>query len=210
MTEQVDLHDLFARAADFKIWRQEILDLHERFGPADFYHSVIELSLEHLGQWDFRLNKEKKRRGEVALCVRNSNGTLLLHRKSFYPDNTFRIPTGGIHKDESAIEALTRELFEETGFIAESFRFMAFLLYEFRHHQSAVPFVSYIFDVRVADAEPRKQDEKEDISGYMWITPSELEDVITNLQSMQGDRWMEWGTLRAVPHEIIFTALEKN
>lgn len=204
MIEHVSLHDILDEPlAQSFIHKDEILSLIEKCGPTRFYRFYHNISYDYFQLWKNALHHEKSRRGEIALCVTNEADHILLHTKPFYPDKTFRIPTGGIHSKETVIDALVRELHEETGFSPLSFQQLALLLYVFRHGDESIPFVSYIFSVTVSDGEPAPHDESEEISGFLWIESSKLENVITSLQNLPEGKWHEWGLMRAAPHHII-------
>ncbi|MBN1480552.1 NUDIX hydrolase [candidate division KSB1 bacterium] len=208
MIEHIGLHTLFSDPlCKEMIWRDEILSIHEKYGPIDFYRFDFDVSQDYFAHWHDILRVQKKRRGEIALCVVNSHNRILLHTKLFYPSSTYRIPTGGIHFDESVIDACFRELDEETSLRAVSVNQLALLLYLFRHRQDVLPFVSYIFKVHVERDKPRVRDEGEAISGFRWITRSELGVIIQHLKSLEKNQWREWGIMRAAPHEIIENSL---
>ena len=52
---------------------------------------------------------------EVCMVVRRPTGEVLLSIKTFYPRGAYRLPTGGIDKDEPILDAVLRETLEETG-----------------------------------------------------------------------------------------------
>lgn len=206
--EHIGLHTLFSESNCQDIMRRsEILEYHEKYGPIDFYRFECALSEDYFAQWYDVLHIKKNRRGEIALCVINNLNNILLHTKPFYPSQTFRIPTGGIHLDESAIAACYRELDEETGLCAISVNQIALLLYLFRYQKHVLPFLSYIFAVQVESDTPRVRDESESISGFRWINRSELGGIIQHLKTLEPERWREWGIMRAAPHEIIENSL---
>jgi len=132
-----------------------------------------------------------------------------LHTKPFYPDQIYRIPTGGIKEDEPVLDSLTRELWEETGFKIKTFYLQAIILYEFRHimSKSIIPFSSYLFSVRPHSDHPRVMDTSENISGFEWAPPSHLVTVVDNLKNLSPKRWNDWGRMRAPVHEIIAASL---
>jgi 8-oxo-dGTP pyrophosphatase MutT (NUDIX family) len=204
MIERVSIHDILdGPLVQNFINKDEILSLIEKCGPTHFYRFYLDISESYFQRWNNVLFMEKSRRGEIALCVKNDAEHILLHTKTLYPEGTFRIPTGGIHDNETVIDALVRELYEETGFSPLSFQQLALLLYVFRHDSKVIPFLSYIFKVNVSNGEPALQDENEEISGFMWIKSTQLVDVIANLQNLPEGQWHEWGLMRAAPHEII-------
>lgn len=67
----------------------------------------------------------------VAAIIRDSTGAILLQEKS---DGSWSLPAGAIEPGESPSEALTREVFEETGLIVDGLRMIgAFGGSDFRH-----------------------------------------------------------------------------
>ena len=67
----------------------------------------------------------------VAALIRNSKGAILLQEKA---DGSWSLPAGAIEPGESPVEALSREVLEETGFRLESSQIVgAFGGMEFRH-----------------------------------------------------------------------------
>ena len=67
----------------------------------------------------------------VAALIRDSSGAILLQQKS---DGSWSLPAGAIEPGESPSEALTREVFEETGFVVEEAKMIgAFGGSDFRH-----------------------------------------------------------------------------
>lgn len=205
--QQIELADLF----DLKLKKTffdpaEILDLHERYGPIDFFRAELQTSEAYFDSWHSILQGKKNRRAEVALCVANKNDEILLHTKPFYPPDIFRIPTGGIHPGEKVVDALHRELDEETGFVAMSFFQVALLIYEFHNAGRWIPFVSHIFKVHVEGNDPHPKDASENITGYRWIKTNQLTEIIHQLASLR-DKWHDWGVMRSLPHDILLSAV---
>ena len=75
----------------------------------------------------YRGQNDQDRRGEVVFAIRQSNGEILLHTKHRYETPIYRLPTGGIKRDEAVEEALFREIAEETGQKVEVRRFLGIL-----------------------------------------------------------------------------------
>jgi ADP-ribose pyrophosphatase YjhB (NUDIX family) len=64
------------------------------------------------------------RRSAVCAVIFDAQGRILLHRRS---DNGYwALPGGGIERDESAQDAIVREVKEETGYDVEVVRFTGF------------------------------------------------------------------------------------
>ena len=67
----------------------------------------------------------------VAALIRDSKGAILLQEKA---DGSWSLPAGAIEPGESPVEALNREVLEETGFRLEASKIVgAFGGIEFRH-----------------------------------------------------------------------------
>lgn len=179
----------------------ELLDLNDKFGKLVIYKTTIELEEKHFAYWHELTTKRRDRRGEVALVIENEHDQILLHTKGHYPQGAFRIPTGGINFGEQVIDALYRETFEETGFKPVSFKLIALLLYEFRYFNKTIPFMSFIFHVIPDRINPQVQDENEKISEFRWVDRQGLGNIAHELRSLD-DTWRDWGTMRAIPHEL--------
>ena len=91
-------------------------------------HIVQELVLEfgepEVERWDVALTKPEldvvlKHRGlgrahDVSLLILDGDRIAVI-RKPGYPEGGYRIPSGGIHPEESFVDGATREALEETG-----------------------------------------------------------------------------------------------
>lgn len=180
----------------------ELDDLEKQFGILNIYKVILGFGEKHFRYWYELINKRQDRRGEVALIVQNNKNQVLLHTKDHYPEGVYRIPTGGINFGEKVIDALHREIFEETGFKILSSKFLALLLYEFRYRGEAIPFISFLFKVKPNGVNPRVQDENEKISDFRWIEQSRVGEIAAELRNLP-EAWEEWGVMRAIPHEIV-------
>ena len=101
-------------------------------------------------------------------------------RKNHYPTKVYRLPSGGIEKNESIISALKRELKEETGLEITPKKFIEVVRYEFITKSSEKAFfTSYIFLFYPVDERSLKPDKKgERISDSSWVG-------INNLKSLE-------------------------
>jgi 8-oxo-dGTP pyrophosphatase MutT (NUDIX family) len=91
-------------------------------------HIVQELVLEfgepEVERWEVELSKpeidgvlkhrELGRAHDVSLLILDGDRIAVI-RKPGYPDGGYRIPSGGIHPEESFLDGATREALEETG-----------------------------------------------------------------------------------------------
>jgi 8-oxo-dGTP pyrophosphatase MutT (NUDIX family) len=67
----------------------------------------------------------QNRNAEVCMVVRRPSGRILVFRKTFYPSGVLRLLTGGIEPGESIVDALRREVTEETGLDVRVERYLA-------------------------------------------------------------------------------------
>lgn len=86
---------------------------------------------------------EFKARFDVVgcFCERNGKILLLLRHQNKPEGNTWGVPAGKVEAGESSVEAMVRELFEETGLICEPTKldfihslFVKFPEYDLRYH----------------------------------------------------------------------------
>src|SRR5256885_13711372 len=106
---------------------------------------------------------------EVCMVVRRPTGEVLLSIKTFYPRGAYRLPTGGIDKDEPILDAVLRETLEETGLTVDVRHFLAALTY--RDGSGGPPVVhtfAFLLDDR-SGAPVRPLDEHEQIESYVEV-----------------------------------------
>jgi 8-oxo-dGTP pyrophosphatase MutT (NUDIX family) len=161
------------------------------------------------------------RRAEVCYVMHQGDLAtgVLLHIKTFYPAGAFRLPTGGVHTGEAVWETLAREIHEETGLLVgdapgqvQVERFLGIVGYEFAHRglRRSFPFASYCFLVRMPTGAPlMPQDADEQIGGWQWRPPHELEAVADLLDTVgqQAPVWGDWGRFRACCHRFVAATL---
>ena len=150
---------------------------------------------------------------EVCMVVRRPSGSLLLSIKTFYPRGAYRLPTGGIDRDEPIIDAVLRETLEETGLTVEVRRFLAALTY--RDGPDGPPvfhtFAFLLDDQSGAPVIPL--DEHEQIESYVEVPVGGLPRVAERLDHIRPDaaagipNWDAWGRFRAHAHRAVHEAL---
>lgn len=180
----------------------EVIELCEKYGPTDFYRAKLQVGRQYFNGLQQIYFEKRDRRGEVVLIIRNRQNRLLLHTKPFYPPNTFRLPTGGIRPNESVLQALHRELAEETSFSPLFIHFSGLVLSSIVCARRKMGLCSYLFEVVTEGTQPRPLDSSENISGYEWVPRPYLAKVIEQLESFTVERWRNWGEYRAVAHRI--------
>jgi 8-oxo-dGTP pyrophosphatase MutT (NUDIX family) len=138
---------------------------------------------------------------------------VLLSIKTFYPRGAYRLPTGGIDRDELILDAVLRETREETGLTIDVNRFLAALTY---HEGAGGPPVFHTFAFLLDDASGAAitpLDEHEQIESYREVPISELLRVAERLDRIPADgapgipNWDAWGRFRAHAHRAVHGAL---
>lgn len=121
--------------------------------------------------------KKEKDKNAVAVIVNNDNKILLLKRGAGAPwmPNKWSLIGGGIEKDETALQAVEREILEETGLEAKKFT-ESFKIE--RHAES----IEYVFACRY-EGDPTDITLDEENSNYGWYDVSEMEylDLVPHL-----------------------------
>ncbi len=180
----------------------EVIGLCEAYGPTDFYYAVVDIGRSYFRSFSRLRGKQSGRRGEVVTVIRNRQNRVLLHTKKFYPPDLYRLLTGGIRKNENVIDALHRELLEETSYSPVFLHLQAIVLYILKNGRRRLPYSSYIFNVKVNDGRPSTKDLSEGISGFEWLPPARFGEVIARLEGLFPERLGDWGRFRAVAHRI--------
>lgn len=142
--------------------------------------------------------KTLDRRGEIAVCLRRANGYYLLHTKDLYP-GFYRLPTGGIFWHEGVIDALHREVHEETGLTLHNLRFLAVIGYEMRLHEHLVPFVTYLWYGEEAGGTLAA--DGVEVAGFSELPLSSFAWIAQRLRDIPPPR-EAWGAWRAIAHEV--------
>ncbi len=155
------------------------------------------------GAWVTRLTR---RRGEIILVVPRAQNQVLLHTKPHYPENVYRLPTGGIHRREAADDAARREAYEEIGFQPASLRLLGVLENRFWVRGKKIKYPSFVFQTQEFNGAPTPTDPDEPISGFMDADALELQATALYLTSLPG-QWREWGAFRAAAHRWLAARL---
>jgi 8-oxo-dGTP pyrophosphatase MutT (NUDIX family) len=206
---------------------EELAELHREFGPAPYQQVKFEVDSPFLdGQ--HQLLTSDRRRAEICYILHRGDPAegVLLHRKRFYPEEAYRLPTGGIHQGETVLETLVREIEEETSFqldlrspqgdlglstagIRVTLQaFLGTLEYEMYHctQQQIHRFATYHFLIAApTDAVPILMDPTEQLAGWDWrplYTMIEVADTLDAIGQRTPD-WGDWGCFRAFSHRFV-------
>ena len=147
--------------------------------------------------------KALDRRGEIAVCLRRANGYFLLHTKDLSP-GFYRLPTGGIFWHEGVIDALHREVREETGLTLRNLLFLAVIGYEMRLHEHVTPFVTYLWYGEEAGGTLTA--DGVEVAGFSELPLSSFAWIARRLRTIPAPR-EAWGAWRAIAHDVALELL---
>ena len=153
----------------------------------------------------YRWRKDSDRRAEVVFAVEDPQGRIWLHAKAHYPSHIFRLPSGGVAWDEPVLDALYREIEEETSLAVELKHFVGVIEYQFVDGPRIAHFASYVFHL-VAGAGMPVPHTTEQISEFRAVLPGQLAQVAADLRNLIGDR-RGWGQWRALAHDLVYRHL---
>jgi len=188
------------------VMRGETVALGGRFGdPITRDIALDDIAFDPVGN--------PSRFAEVCMVVRRPTGKVLLSIKTFYPRGAYRLPTGGIDRDEPILDAVLRETREETGLTLAVERFLAALTYL---DGPGGPPVFHTFAFLLDDrsgAPVTPLDVHEQIESYREISIDELPSIADRLDRIPANgapgiaNWDAWGRFRAHAHRAVHQAL---
>ncbi|MEN6371037.1 MAG: NUDIX hydrolase [Armatimonadota bacterium] len=168
----------------------------------------VELDVSRQFLQEFRQKiRESGSSGEVVLVVPRPGGGILLHTKSFYPKETYRLPTGRLLPEEDPLQAFHREFTEELGTEGRLDRSLGVIIHRLKcGNEEPVEFTSNIYLAKEMPEKPVPHDDSEQITGFTEVSTSELKNVADRLENLPG-RWLDWGRFRAVVHRFVAESL---
>ncbi len=202
-----------AEAALFAVdWEQ----LRARWPKARRSHVSLEVDNPFLTAYPQNLLRDGRVAEVCYVLYRGQPETgVLLHTKSYYPEQAYRLPTGGLAPGENPVAGVVREVAEETGLAVREepaglctgciADFAGLLTYGFRHRrlEREFTFASFMFVIQAPSGmEPQVVDETEQITGWAWCPPGDLHRVAANLCGLKErtPSWADWGRFRAAVH----------
>jgi 8-oxo-dGTP pyrophosphatase MutT (NUDIX family) len=182
----------------------ELTELAARFG------SPLTGSAD-LGDSSYLRRVVERRLAEVCMVVRRPGGRLLVFRKPFYPAGIFRLLTGGVEPEEPILDALLREVNEETGLTTRVERFLAASAYLGDGRPQFASF-AFLLDERSGTLGALDQDEQ--VEAFREVEPAHLVEMAEHLERLPNERndvlddnIHDWGLLRALNHRLVWQAL---
>ncbi len=189
--------------------QSELVALSEQFGqPLVRFAQIEEGDLfDPLGSRD--------RYGEVCMVIRRPSGSLIAAKKTFYPTDGYRLLTGGIHPGEPVLEALLREVHEETSLEVAVSRFLAAVAYHWPTSEQNPLFYTFAFLLDEISGTLGSLDPAEQLEYFREIMLADLParaDFLEHLPNtyspdLQVD-WPAWGNFRAIIHRLVWEALQ--
>ena len=179
-----------------KFVENEYKELKEKYSKNSLIKSVSIKFQSKKYFYDFKNTLETDRRGEVGFLLIRKNGRYVVIRSKKYPKQAFRIPTGGIDFNESAIDALHREVKEELGIKFEIENFKGIIEYSFYYNDEIIKFYSYLFVIKEVSGNLISDATEDEISEYKEVDDKELEELVETLTSIEGG-WRDWARFRA-------------
>jgi 8-oxo-dGTP pyrophosphatase MutT (NUDIX family) len=188
-----------------KSMQAELTELADRFG------SPVTGSAD-LGDSAYLRLVVERRQAEVCMVVRRLGGRLLVFRKPFYPAGIFRLLTGGVEPEEPILDALLREVYEETALTIRVERFLAASAYL---RDNRPQFASFAFLLAETSGTLGALDQDEQVEAFREIEPSQLLEIAEQLEKLPHRHnpvldadIHDWGLIRALNHRLVWQALQ--
>jgi 8-oxo-dGTP pyrophosphatase MutT (NUDIX family) len=190
--------------------QQELAELAERFGQPKIYTARLPTS----GAFDPL--DANDRYSEVCMVIRRPDGRLLTAKKTFYPDRAYRLLTGGIEKGEPVLEALLREVEEETALDVVVRRFLAAVAYQVPERVHPV-FYTFAFLLDETGGILHSQDPNEHLEYFQNIAIDELPERADFFAHLTADyntelrgNLADWGLFRSIIHQQVWEVLKTD
>lgn len=161
-------------------------------------HIVQELVLEFgdpvVERWDVPLTEpefrgvqqhlDHGRAHDVSLVIRKGSEVAVI-RKRGYPEDGYRIPSGGIHPEESFVDGASREALEETGLTIHMKDYLLQIHASFTCEGERAPWTTHVMVATADDGEIAPHDHEE-IESARWMDFSDLIHKVNPLLEKSG------------------------
>jgi 8-oxo-dGTP pyrophosphatase MutT (NUDIX family) len=158
----------------------------------EFGEPTIERWEAPLTETEFRnivRHREHGRAHDVSLLILKAGDAAVI-RKAGYPEGAFRIPSGGVHPEESFVDGALREAYEETGLSVAIKDYLLQIHATFTLGDERAPWTTHVMLARplggaaeTLKIEPHDHDE---IEAARWMDFSELVDEVSPLLEESG------------------------
>ena len=185
----------------------EVKEICEKYKSTGIVKTVNLTFLANKFFKDFKRTINTDRRGEVGFVLKRPNGKYVVVRSKRYPKNTYRIPTGGINFQETALDALEREVKEELGVKFVINEFIGLLEYHITNKKETLKFYSYLFLIDEKGGEILKDATENEISGIREMDRDELKKLTLEFTKNEF-RWKDWSKFRLQLLEFFNSYLE--
>ena len=150
---------------------------------------------------------QRDRRGEVVFCVIRPTGKIITVTCADYPEDIYRMPTGGISHGEDILEAVFREVREELGLGVEIRDFAGVIRTRFEYAEEHLMFYSYVFILDETDGRLLEDASDDEVSGIREVDLDGLERTACSLYELKG-KWQDWGKFRHITTNAVLRWLE--
>jgi len=151
----------------------------------------------HCGSGNFKVNNEKSKKcadcgfafymnasAAVAGFITNEKGDLLVCKRAKEPaKGTYDLPGGFVDNDESAEQAIIRELKEELNAHATEVKYLFSLPNTYLYSGLTIPTLDLFFECKLENYELLKA--ADDVAGFEFMNPGELNPENFGLNSIK-------------------------
>ena len=121
----------------------------------------------------------------LAGFIENGNGEILLIERGRDPAKGKLAPPGGFADvDETAEEALTREVFEETGLRIKKWKYLSSAVNHYTYKEVTYPVLDFFYTAKT-DEKQKLKPCSEETNGVCWIPKASIDPASLAFPSMQ-------------------------
>lgn len=161
----------------------------------------VELN-EHYFEWLKSARGASTTHSEVVMVLPRPGGRTLALTKSFYPEGTYNLPSGGIDPGETPELAFAREVAEETCLDVKLDSRIGLIRHRCVYGGESLDFVSHIVLGTPSSEPAHSLDSGEGICAYLDASASELRRFAAHMRSLTGV-WTGFGRFRATALDFV-------